>query len=299
MNYSQALEQQAEMYRFVMSGGGLAGMTLSGATNTGVSEAEAKQTLYGASIYTLKSGNPFYWDATTCELVTATALQMPPMTLRPEDLIVPFGFCWFARPLPLAVPDGFPRSLPLVGYAWGEVPGRGVMLMPFSPSPKRHSGAPTQLTMWEYGHSFEQLAESVTNLARKDAHLKDREIQAVRRVEQMRYIAACTVFMQQRILTQHTERADRSTRRRLDRAGWTHDPEIKVIRLRRASSSPSSESGHEPVEWTCQWVVSGHWRQQFYPSTNEHRPVFVLPYIKGPEGLPLKAPAERVFAVVR
>lgn len=300
MNYSQALEQQAAMYHFVMSGRGLAGMTLSGVTARDVTEEEAKSTLFGASVHTLKSGDPFYWDVSACDLVAATAAEMPPMTLRPEDLIVPFGFCWFSRPLALTVPDGFTRDLPMVGYAWGEVPGNGVMLMPFSPSPQRVSGAPTQLTMWRYGSPFEELADNVRDLARKDARLLDREVQTVRRVEQMRYIAACMVFMNQRILVQHRERPDRSTRRRLERAGWEHDPEVKVITLRRASSaSDRPDAGHEPVDWSCRWVVSGHWRQQFYPSTGEHRPVFVLPYVKGPESKPLKAPAERVFAVVR
>lgn len=298
MNYSQTLEQQAEMYRFVMSGQGLAGMTLSGTTAKGVTEQEAKNTLYGATVHTLKSGDPFYWDISTCELVAATAGGMPPMTLRPEDLITPFGFCWFARPLPLTTPDYVGKDIPLVGYAWGTVPGNGVMLMPFTPSPKRYSGAPSQLTMWRFGDDVEQLADSVRDLARKDAQLQDKELHAVRRVEQMRYIAVCMAFMNQRILVQHGERADRSTRRRLERSGWTHEPEIKVIRLRRASSHAAG-SDHEPVEWSCRWIVSGHWRQQFYPSTGEHRPVFVLPYIKGPDEKPLKATADRVFVVAR
>lgn len=300
MNYSQALEQQADMYRFVMSGQVLAGMTLSGTTATGVSANEARSTLFGATVHTLKSGDPFYWDTNACDLVTATAAEMPPMTLRPEDLITPFGFCWFARPLPLTVPEGFKTSLPMVGYAWGEVPGNGVMLMPFSPSPKRLSGAPTQLTMWRYGDSVEQLADNVKELASKEARLQDRDIQAVRRIEQMRYIAACMAFMNQRILTHQRERADRSTRRRLERAGWVHDPEIKVITLRRASSATAHpDAERDAVEWSCRWVVSGHWRQQFYASSGEHRPVFVLPYIKGPEDRPLKATAERVFVVAR
>lgn len=300
MSYSQVLDQQADMWRFVQSGRGLGGMTLSGTTKTGITEAQAKQALFGATMHTLKSGDPFYWDATTCELVAATAAGLPEMTLRPEDLIVPFGFCWFARPLPLTTPDSVGRNLPMVGYAWGLVPENGVMLMPFVPTVERASGAPSQLTMWRFGDSVEALSESVRDLARKEAGLMDSEVQARRRCEQMRYIAACTVFMNQRILSRRSERPDRPTRRRLEREGWTHEPLIQVITLRRAHpEGEARESSGIPVEWTCQWVVSGHWRQQFYPSTGEHRPVFVLPYIKGPEGLPLKAPAERVFVVAR
>ena len=72
---------------------------------------------------------------------------------------------------------------------------------------------------------------------------------------------------------------------------------LRVIQLRRAErSSPTGEGTHE---YSCQWLVSGHWRQQFYPSTKEHRPVWIDPYVKGPDDKPFKVPRETVFRVVR
>lgn len=300
MGYSQVLDQQADMWRFVQSGKALGGMTLSGTTRPDITEAQAKNVLFGATMQTLRSGEPFYWDATTCDLVAATASAIPNMTLRPEDLIAPFGFCWFARPLPLTTPEFVGRDVPLLGYAWGEVPGNGVMLIPFVPVVERPSGGPAQMVMWRYGDSLEDLTTNVKDLALGEMKMIDPETSALRRCEQMRYIAACTAFMNQRILARRREMADRNTRRRLERAGWTHEPMIQVVTLRRAhAANTTTDAAHDPVEWSCQWVVSGHWRQQYYPSTGEHRPLFVLPYIKGPEGLPIKAPAERVFVVSR
>lgn len=300
MNYSQVLEQQAALWRFVNSGGGFAGMTVAGMTHRGVTEAQAKAVIWGATMQTLKSGSPFYWDATTCDLVQATAPDVPDMTLRPEDVITPFGFCWFARPLPLTTPGFVGQDLPLLGYAWGEVPGQGIMLIPFTPSPKRLSGAPSQVLMWAYGDSFEGLAKEVRRLATERQGLTESEGNVLRRIEQMRYIAACTAFMNQRILVRSNHLAARSTRRRLERDTWEHNPEIQVITLRRAHAAAQHDASGVPVEWSCQWVVTGHWRQQACgPDLTERRPVFVLPYIKGPAGLPLKAPAQRVFAVVR
>jgi hypothetical protein len=48
-----------------------------------------------------------------------------------------------------------------------------------------------------------------------------------------------------------------------------------------------------------QWLVSGHWRKQFYRSTGEHRPKWIEPYVKGSEDQPLKPPTETVFRVSR
>ena len=62
------------------------------------------------------------------------------------------------------------------------------------------------------------------------------------------------------------------------------------------------ESGQEPsgvndiIEWTCRWLVRGHLRNQWYPSENTHRLIWVPPHLKGPDGLPLK---ETVYRVTR
>jgi hypothetical protein len=51
--------------------------------------------------------------------------------------------------------------------------------------------------------------------------------------------------------------------------------------------------------WHYQWIVSGHWRRQYYPGSNAHKPLPIAPYVKGPADKPLKAPAGDVFAVTR
>jgi hypothetical protein len=34
-------------------------------------------------------------------------------------------------------------------------------------------------------------------------------------------------------------------------------------------------------------VVRGHWRNQWYPSLNARRPLWIAPYLKGPDDAPL------------
>ena len=42
-----------------------------------------------------------------------------------------------------------------------------------------------------------------------------------------------------------------------------------------------------------------HKRNQWYPKQGVHKVIFVGPYVKGPDGLPLKDSADSVRALVR
>ncbi|MFF7048226.1 hypothetical protein ACFY94_07685 [Streptomyces griseorubiginosus] len=77
---------------------------------------------------------------------------------------------------------------------------------------------------------------------------------------------------------------DRAARKRLARSG--HEPrKVRLIELRRPKGS--SESGEGARDYQHQWIVRGHWRQQWYPSLQVHRPVWIAPHVKGPDGAPL------------
>jgi hypothetical protein len=113
------------------------------------------------------------------------------------------------------------------------------------------------------------------------------------------FIISALLWIEQKIVVESIERANRSLRRRLERESVdVLSDQIKVIRLRRPEHEGECDQ-RGLVEWSCQWVVRGHWRQQFYPSTGERRPLFILPYVKGPDDKPLKAPSATVFSVSR
>lgn len=112
----------------------------------------------------------------------------------------------------------------------------------------------------------------------------------------LRMLIAQILWIEQQIVVAPREQAVRATRRRLPQVT---DHGIKVVRLRRAVSRPPESSRMDAVEWSCQWVVRGHWRQQYYPKTGERSPIWIMPYVKGPEDAPLKTPSPTVFAVTR
>lgn len=80
-------------------------------------------------------------------------------------------------------------------------------------------------------------------------------------------------------------------------AAPSRDQKVTVVVLRRPESSGSRRPGEKGyVDWACQWWVGGHFRNQWYASEEIHKLIWIRPYLKGPEGKPLK---EKVYAVVR
>lgn len=112
--------------------------------------------------------------------------------------------------------------------------------------------------------------------------------------------AAAALFLHQGLaVPEPPAQLDRPARRRLERAGWEPNPVVRVIRLRRVHTTPHEHHEPEDVAWACRWVVRGHWRQQWFPSVQQHRPLWIAPHVKGPEDKPMRAPRATVFAVVR
>lgn len=102
----------------------------------------------------------------------------------------------------------------------------------------------------------------------------------------LRWVMACWRLMGQTIADIEPVVPTRQQRRQLERRNVPVRT-VTVIRLRRRGSRGD---GGTTVNWTHRWVVRGHWRQQ--PCKNENgdwttRPVFIHPYIKGPDEAPL------------
>lgn len=92
-------------------------------------------------------------------------------------------------------------------------------------------------------------------------------------------------------------RADRKLARRMSATSSEENTAVRVVALRATANQPKSEGepGEGP-ERHHRWWVRGHIRAQWYPSLERHRPIWIVPHIKGPEGAPF---VEKMFAVVR
>jgi hypothetical protein len=105
-------------------------------------------------------------------------------------------------------------------------------------------------------------------------------------------------LMQQRMAHKGYERPHRARRREGARLGFRPDTEVVVVRLRREASETEPEEGGE-ANYSHRFIVSGHWRNQWYPSEKLHRQIWISPYVKGPEDKPLIVRPRRVYQWTR
>jgi hypothetical protein len=122
------------------------------------------------------------------------------------------------------------------------------------------------------------------------------------RVALERTILATWLLMGQTLVRSERLVAQRPARRRIARADPKLDPTVRYIDLRRARTESAGRTDEEnrsgSREYRHRWVVRGHWRNQWYPSRNDHRPIWIDPHVAGPEDKPLLG-GERVNVLRR
>lgn len=102
------------------------------------------------------------------------------------------------------------------------------------------------------------------------------------------------LFMQQNELTTVTPTKVRVPHPRKPREQRTNY--VSVIDMRRYEPRPHAKSNIPRRITDHRWVVSGHWRNQWYPKRGLHRPKWIPGHVKGPEGAPLRH-VEKVHAL--
>lgn len=104
----------------------------------------------------------------------------------------------------------------------------------------------------------------------------------------METVLAAWLLMQERFVgCAPVEYAPKQSKR-LDRKGLTkQERAVTLVHIRRTEAVPTQRGG-EAQERETAWLVSGHWRNQWYPSTQTHRPRWIAPYRKGNPAAPLE-----------
>jgi len=112
------------------------------------------------------------------------------------------------------------------------------------------------------------------------------------------WIVAANAFCRQRLVSLSASQPGRGTRKRLkaERLEYLIRP-VNVVILRAMDRIDADQAESSGVYWNCRWLVNGHWRNQFHPSTGGHTPTWISPYVKGPADKPFVA-RERRIAVV-
>lgn len=248
----------------------------------------------------LLRADPIFVSAEMCHVVETAARTFRPEPLMPEDLMTPAGFLYYERPI--EVLKGTPEDGVLtdyVGFSWAPLnfaaapidPAESVFLTTYF-----RWNVPLGLPEYEQG-TDEKLARLNHELQRDVLEPWFFRREPARRRQQYwwQLVQSTLRLMQEwKPASRYDMRPDRPARRAAKRAGF-HDREIIVVRLRRKRSLSERLGG--VANYSHRFLVSGHWRNQWFPSTNTHRQVWISPYVKGPDDKPLKTPAGRVFVL--
>lgn len=252
----------------------------------------------------LYKADPVYISPEMAELHRAAFPGFQVEPLLPQDLITNFGFVMFPEPLYLT--DINWKKLSWRGLAWWPVMttpevGSGIQrpgiffalfsdvdddddfhetIRPMFEDLQRRFGPMPKLgmsffTVWRFGEGGPENS---------------------RGNELFQQVQTFFRLTQQTITTQQQIPLGRATRRRAQRAKQP-EKKVTVIRLRRPKHATEHEG--EPVAWTHRWVVRGHWRNQWFPSTKTHRQIWIHDFIKGPDDKPLRITERRAFELVQ
>jgi hypothetical protein len=250
------------------------------------------------------NAEPIYVDPDMMTVVEAAVAGFHSEPLVETDLITREGFLVLPRPLWMqpavgAVLDDGSRDLGrrqnwTVAY-WRANPA-GITLSLFhnmdlpDDIDRAHAGeanalrrhtryVPTHNTNWLFG---EMHPGTGLRLGHEDAQV---QMQAIWRL------------LNQTLAVRTKQRPPRAFLRRALRMKMPNE-HVTIVRLRRPPQE--SEPGDPSVvHWSHRWVVGGHWRNQWYSSLALHRQIWISPYVKGPDDLPLIVNKARIFALVR
>lgn len=277
--------------------------------------------LAGIQLNSLRDGEPIYASVEACELVQYAMRTFEPERALPGDPFTPAGFALLGKPLLVMdapwSPDAPGRSptglLPVRALSWSSIHNedysRGCFWISFyidwrdeeaeyaaSLDPKgnmlvwrenarvlREAGFPTLQLAHQFQWSWGEMPWTKPEALEIEPVVENDPLEAIvaRSKEQATLIQTFW-----RIASQFRPakvRAPRGIWRDSNRKGLDKR-DVTVIRLRRSREFQDIEPSGRQL--TVQFPVRGHWRNQWYPSIEEHRQVWIAPYIKGPEDAP-------------
>lgn len=242
----------------------------------------------------------YYWAPDFVKVIADTFTDLPETTLTPDLLPAPAGYCYLDGIIPIppfrdahdgVVPDD------IRAFSWCTIydPTRpkesayGLFVVLYTVAAPHLSTTPMPTTIYFWP----------INTTTKEMSDHDEQAREERVKKRLNAVVTAFLFLRQEVMVTSRRQPDRATRRRLKRASPGAGTEVKVVELRTRHYVHDRTDEPRSVEWSCRWLVRGHWRNQYYPSTEVHRPKWIQPYAKGPEDKPLRTPATTVFEVVR
>lgn len=240
----------------------------------------------------------YYFAPDTCQMLKQVAGSYPLITPAPPEtcFLSDLGFWYFAEPLIDSAPlDANHRPLRMV--LWHRSRTQKILtFVGLLDDP--HAPLPLIFGVWPEASTIQQSLDDYDENPPSAPSAENEQATRAMMQTTMQTLGATVSFCHQRIFLDRREPADRAARRRAVAEGVEVPSDVHVMTLRR--TMPHDATGTRDVEWNWRWWVRGHWRNQAVGMGRQDRvPVFVAPYVKGPEDRPMKPAAQTIYSVTR
>lgn len=281
MGYAEVIEEQHTLAAIWRSPAGLA-MAERIIEGLPADIGVGARRMRGFMVGSLSSAAPFVVNSPITRLIAEAARSIPPWTLEREYLPEPEMFVRLGEPVyhPSEKAEDLIGVIALgLAQTVNEDSGNDYLCVVPYFLDEAHRLTPCSFLLWGYGQPTHQGA---TKGAGEELYC---------------LVGALLQFLKQRVLTvSQRPLLNRAARKRLARI-VDHVPEVRVIELRARDYQQRDESQPRDVEYSCQWLVRGHWHN--YHTREGLKPIFVLPYVKGPSDKPLRVAEKVAYEVVR
>jgi hypothetical protein len=131
------------------------------------------------------------------------------------------------------------------------------------------------------------------------AELEDHSKSAGRQEQAERALIVTWLLMGQTLATGEDVNASKASAKGIRRIDPGLLTSVRYVQLRHASSGEQVRGEGPGRGYRHRWVVRGHWRNHWYPSRQENRPIWIEHHVKGPDGAPLLDPDKLVNVLRR
>lgn len=244
--------------------------------NTSQTRGNSGDAIRKAFMSGLRRADLYWVSAPMAELTEVGAETVPSFAIQPEDLPSREGLMLFERPVtavtaPATATDEEAVKVQMDGLLWVSIAGPtgdGVAVFSLYLGNTLYC-SPLDVFVLAHGIPVPELGN----------------------FDYFRAMRTAWLLMRQPLAETEDVEPDRASRKRTQRAGY--EPKaIRVINLRRPQGD---SSGTGQGNYHHQWIVRGHWRNHWHPKRQVHRPVWIAPHVKGPEGAPMIG-GEKVYA---
>lgn len=258
----------------------------------------------------MKHADPVVVSSDVFQLIDEARHDFRPEPLLPSDLFTPDGFMLFPRSFRLV--DARNDSAYVRALAWTTVTtnikGDVVRAEPGKP---RSGAAPAGVWVVPFQHREDPESDYPLVAARSREAIQDPTLPDLTPLHfghlafggppkgpasDLEVLLSVIWRFAAQVVRVHVK-PHRAARRSAARAGVVAG-DTTVLTLRRGTTGPHDGGEHEDAHYSHRFIVRGHWRNQWYSSLDTHRQIWIAPFLKGPDDLPLLSKG-RAFRLVR